>query len=977
MVSKGNGIVRRMFVAVALVVATVTAVPALTSSPAEARAQATTFTDVPAGHAFATEIGWLVAEGITTGFADGSFRPTASVTRQATAAFLFRFANRGATAEPCTAKPFSDVLVSHPFCGEIAWLAETGITTGFSDGTFGGGGPVTRQAMASFMSRFAVASGQIAPCAGAAFVDVPRGHQFCGAISWLTTERLSSGFTDGSFRPTAVLSRQAMAAFLYRLDGFGPGVNELASETRVVDEADVVFEDLDRDGTTVLSYDGATVLRRGDVVVTMAPDGPYYGRVTTVSGDQVVTEAATLMDVVPDLDLALDVDAETGAASIAAPAGGEPITVEDVPQQERSFGAAAPTTSGSCSGSATGTVEAEVIVDAGRFELNAKWNALRGPEKLEVLYAPTFTANFHAGLQVSGTCTYHVDLFDMALPAIRFSIGPVPVWITHNIAADLDAKAEAHGAVSIDAGFTAQGRLGARWENGEFNLINEFTRNKTLDPSLTVGASASVDVPVTYGARAYGILGFAAAAGPFAELDVDPFATPWLTLDAGLKGSISAVFELKAGPIKFHKSHTFGPWELARWRLYDTGTGDGASWPGPKITTTSLPDVTIGVPYSATLTATGGSGPLTWFAIGLPPGVVINPTTGSISGSPSCVGAEPATIGVSDAEGYTSTRDFVIGLTEPHPDAICNLVIWAVPTPSTARPAIGAPDLRRHPDGGVVYRSGSNLERVVWLRDDGSHTVLFESTGPIWILEVGSDGAVYYSVDRRTIQARWPDGSTTEVFDKGSFTGSQLTNIVWGQDGDLYAAVGHEGGPSIVNVSAQNREEHWESPTPWMSRSTNFVVSADGTIYLPKVSCSWTSCHDHRQIVAGRYDPQLGWIESIVAGTGAPGAEGDGGPAEQAALGDGITIALAADGALLVIQSPEQGRVPAKVRRIHAGTIETVAGTGTPGWTGDGGDARFAQIRVWGLAPAEGRSFYVLQASEQGFAVRKVGSPQP
>ena len=48
------------------------------------------FPDVPNDRRFAVEIGWLVSEGVTTGFEDGTFRPTNPVTRQAMAAFLLR-----------------------------------------------------------------------------------------------------------------------------------------------------------------------------------------------------------------------------------------------------------------------------------------------------------------------------------------------------------------------------------------------------------------------------------------------------------------------------------------------------------------------------------------------------------------------------------------------------------------------------------------------------------------------------------------------------------------------------------------------------------------------------------------------------------------------------------------------------------------------------------------------------------------------
>jgi hypothetical protein len=48
------------------------------------------FTDFRPTAPLYTEIDWAAAHGLTTGDDDGTFRPTATVTRQATAAFLCR-----------------------------------------------------------------------------------------------------------------------------------------------------------------------------------------------------------------------------------------------------------------------------------------------------------------------------------------------------------------------------------------------------------------------------------------------------------------------------------------------------------------------------------------------------------------------------------------------------------------------------------------------------------------------------------------------------------------------------------------------------------------------------------------------------------------------------------------------------------------------------------------------------------------------
>ena len=81
-----------------------------------------------------------------------------------------------------------------------------------------------------------------------------------------------------------------------------------------------------------------------------------------------------------------------------------------------------------------------------------------------------------------------------------------------------------------------------------------------------------------------------------------------------------------------------------------------------QILTTSLPNGSVGIPYSALLLGTGGFMPYTWAVIAgsLPPGLTLNPSTGSISGTPTTAGAFTFTIQLTDAHGATATRIFTI-----------------------------------------------------------------------------------------------------------------------------------------------------------------------------------------------------------------------------------------------------------------------------------------------------------------------------
>jgi hypothetical protein len=175
------------------------------------------FPDVGAAHRFSTDVCWLDQMGIAGGFPDGTFRPAAPVTRQSMAAFVHRFALAPPIALPTTPS-FSDVGRSHPFFAEVEWLAGAGIAQGFADGTFRPGTTVSRQAMATFLFRISGDVGYVGPEASS-FADVPLGHPFFASIHWAAEHELTTGYVDGTWRPSSPVSRQAAAAFLRRLAG--------------------------------------------------------------------------------------------------------------------------------------------------------------------------------------------------------------------------------------------------------------------------------------------------------------------------------------------------------------------------------------------------------------------------------------------------------------------------------------------------------------------------------------------------------------------------------------------------------------------------------------------------------------------------------------------------------------------------------------------------------------------------------------
>ncbi len=109
-------------------------------------------------------------------------------------------------------------------------------------------------------------------------------------------------------------------------------------------------------------------------------------------------------------------------------------------------------------------------------------------------------------------------------------------------------------------------------------------------------------------------------------------------------------------------------------------------------------------------------------------------------------------------------------------------------------------------------------------------------------------------------------------------------------------------------------------------------------------------------------------IISTVAGTGTAGSTGDGGPATSARLSGPQAIDLNSSGDLFIADSGNH-----KIRRLESasGLITTVAGTGTSGFSGDGGATTLAQFdSPRGVAISSSGAYYV--GDRNNHRVRKI-----
>ena len=164
---------------------------------------------------FHDPIYWAVDNGIATGYSDNTFRPKNLCHRAAVVTFLWRLAGK---PDEGISTAFSDMTGNDDFDRAITWAANHDITTGYDDGTFRPYIPCHRAAIVTFLWRYV---GKPEPSAAAGFSDMTNNIEFDKAIAWAAENSITTGYTDGTFRPYNSCLRLAVVTFLYRMSNWG------------------------------------------------------------------------------------------------------------------------------------------------------------------------------------------------------------------------------------------------------------------------------------------------------------------------------------------------------------------------------------------------------------------------------------------------------------------------------------------------------------------------------------------------------------------------------------------------------------------------------------------------------------------------------------------------------------------------------------------------------------------------------------
>ncbi len=146
------------------------------------------------------------------GYTDGTFGPERDMTRAEVTTMFARLLTEQIEADKTYSNTFSDVPKGYWAANYIGYMQQFGIITGYSDGSFRPDAPVTRAEFAAIASRFEKLTE-----GSKSFTDVPDTYWAARYINFAATRGWVTGYSDGTFKPENTITRAEVAAVTCRL----------------------------------------------------------------------------------------------------------------------------------------------------------------------------------------------------------------------------------------------------------------------------------------------------------------------------------------------------------------------------------------------------------------------------------------------------------------------------------------------------------------------------------------------------------------------------------------------------------------------------------------------------------------------------------------------------------------------------------------------------------------------------------------
>jgi hypothetical protein len=158
---------------------------------------------------------YVSAAGYITGTAPRVFSPRTEVSRAMLATVLWSVAGKPAA----TAAGFSDVAADAWYAPAVAWAQSSGVVAGYADGTFHPGDSVTREQMAAMLYQYECLKNGAPASAGdlSAYTDAPSVSSWAAtAVSWCVNRGIISGMTADTIGPKGTANRAQCAVIIQK-----------------------------------------------------------------------------------------------------------------------------------------------------------------------------------------------------------------------------------------------------------------------------------------------------------------------------------------------------------------------------------------------------------------------------------------------------------------------------------------------------------------------------------------------------------------------------------------------------------------------------------------------------------------------------------------------------------------------------------------------------------------------------------------
>ena len=175
------------------------------------------FTDLGESQWYESAVAYAYTHGIMEGMSDTTFVPNKSLTRAEAVQVLYNLEGQPTVSGSTT---FPD-LVYEWYKPAIAWAEQTGVATGYGDGTFQPGDSITRQEFAQMLYNYAKYRGYDLTAAGdlSQFPDSGSVADWAEiAMSWANGNELINGHDDGTIDAGGAGTRAQAASILMRFD---------------------------------------------------------------------------------------------------------------------------------------------------------------------------------------------------------------------------------------------------------------------------------------------------------------------------------------------------------------------------------------------------------------------------------------------------------------------------------------------------------------------------------------------------------------------------------------------------------------------------------------------------------------------------------------------------------------------------------------------------------------------------------------